>query len=191
MPPKARITRDMVLSAAFDLIRHEGQEALNARAVAKRLGCSTQPVLYTFATMEELKDAVYERADAFHTSYILPKAEEGPDALLALGLNYVRFGQEEKHLFRFLFESNRFGGMDLPALLQGPGVGELVRILAEGLNCEAAAAEKLFWAFFAVAHGMASLLANNAMAYDEAQCAGMLETVFYGALASMKGDTNA
>ena len=191
MPPKAKVTRDMILDAAFDLVRTEGQGALNVRALSRRLGCSTQPILYNFATMEELTAAVYEKADAFHTACILPRDEEGPDALLRLGLNYVRFGHEERHLFRFLFESNRFGGLDLPALMQGPGTGELVDILAQGLCCERAEAEKVFLAFFAVVHGLGSLLCNNAMAYDETRCAEMLETVFYGALASLKGDTNA
>ena len=191
MPPKPKITREMVLDAAFDLVREKGQAALNVRSVAKRLGCSTQPVLYNFATVVSLKDAVYRKADEFHTAYILPKGAEGPEALLQLGLNYVRFGHEEGHLFRFLFESNQFGGMDMNALVQWPGVGELVNILAQGLGCQAEAARQVFLTFFAVAHGLASLLANNAMAYDENECAKMLETVFYGALASMKGDTNA
>ena len=191
MPPKAKVTREMILSAAFDLVRAEGQAALNVRALAKRLGCSTQPILYNFAAVEELKAAVYEKADEYHTSCILPRDEAGPDALLRLGLNYVRFGHEEKHLFRFLFESDQFGGMDLRGLMQGPGTGELVDILSGGLGCERAEAEKVFLAFFAVVHGLASLLCNNAMAYDETQCAEMLETVFYGALASLKGDNHA
>ena len=191
MPPKAKVTRDMILEAAFDLVRREGQEALNVRALAKALNCSTQPILYNFAAMEELKDAVYQRADAFHTACILPAGEEGADALLRLGLNYVRFGHEERHLFRFLFESNRFGGMDMGSLTQGPGIGEMIHILADGLNCGADEAEKMFLTFFAVAHGLGSLLANNAMAYDETQCTEMLETVFYGALASLKGDNHA
>ena len=191
MPPKAKVTREMILDAAFDLVRSEGQGALNVRALARRLGCSTQPILYNFATMEALQAAVYKRADDFHTSYILPRGQEGPDALLRLGLNYVRFGHEEKHLFRFLFESNQFGGMDMKSLLRGPGTDALVNILAEGLGCETKAAEKVFLTFFAVAHGLASLLANNAMAYDETECTEMLETVFYGALASLKGDTDA
>ena len=169
----------MILDAAFDLVRTEGQAALNVRALARRLGCSTQPILYNFATMEALTAAVYERADEYHTSCILPRGEAGPDALLRLGLNYGRFGHEERHLFRFLFESNRFGGMDLRGLIQGPGIGELVDILSQGLCCERAV------------HGLGSLLCNNAMAYDETRCTEMLETVFYGALASLKGDNHA
>ena len=41
----------------------------------------------------------------------MPKdTDENP--MLALGLNYVRFGQEEKNLFRFLFQTDKFGGKD-------------------------------------------------------------------------------
>ncbi len=185
MPPKAKITRDMIVDAAFSLVRREGHEALNVRTLAKALGCSTQPILYNFATVEELKAAVYRRADDFHTACILPREGRGADVLLQLGLNYVRFGHEERHLFRFLFESNQFRGMDMKGLLQGPGAAELVAILAGGLGCATAEAEKVFLTFFAVAHGLASLLCNNAMAYDETECAGMLETVFNGVLTSM------
>ena len=191
MPRKPTTTKEAMIEGAFRLIREKGHESLTARNLAAFLGCSTQPILYNFATMEELTAAVYEKADAFHTACILPRDEEGPDALLRLGLNYVRFGHEERHLFRFLFESNRFGGLDLPALMQGPGTGELVDILAQGLCCERAEAEKVFLAFFAVVHGLASLLCNNAMAYDQTQCQTMLETVFYGALASLKGENHA
>jgi hypothetical protein len=45
----------------------------------------------------------------------------------------------------------------------------------------------MFLTFFCVAHGMASLLANNSMEYDEGQCRKMLETVFHGMTASGKG----
>ena len=186
MPPKARITRDMILDAAFGLVRKRGHEALNVRDLARELGCSTQPILYVFDAMDELRAAVYRKADDFHTAYILPKDSEGPGALLQLGLNYVRFGHEERHLFRFLFESNRFGGMDLNGLVRGPGTEELIGILTGALACDREAARKMFLTFFAVAHGLASLLANNAMAYDERECTGMLETVFRGALASLQ-----
>ncbi len=186
MPPKAKVTRDMILEAAFALVRQEGHSALNARALARKLGCSTQPILYNFATMEALWDAVYEKADAFHSAAILPATGEGPDALLLLGLNYVRFGQEEKHLFRFLFETNRFGGMGMESLIRLPGANEMVAVLAQGLGCPQEAAERVFLTFFAVVHGLGSLLCNNAMAYDEAACARMLETVFYGAVASLE-----
>ena len=190
MPPKVKVTKQMVADAAFELIRESGHENLSARAIAERLGCSTQPVLYGFKTVDEIRQAAYEIADGYHTSYIMPGGTER-DPMLALGLNYVRFGYAEKNLFRFLFQTNQFGGMDVDALLDDPNLSGVLEVMAKGLGCGTAGARELFLSFFCAAHGMASLLANNAMAFDEAQCAGMLAQVFYGMIASRKGEQNA
>ena len=48
-------------------------------------------------------------------------------------------------------------------------------------------AREMFLAFFCAAHGLASLLANNSMEYDEGQCGKMLENVFLGMTAVRKG----
>lgn len=48
MPPRAKITKEMVVDAAFELVRAEGIERVNARTVSQKLGCSTQPVMYHF-----------------------------------------------------------------------------------------------------------------------------------------------
>ena len=66
MPPKPKITKDMVIAAAFEVVRKAGAENINARTVSNRLNCSTQPVMYHFATIEELKNAVYIRTDQYH-----------------------------------------------------------------------------------------------------------------------------
>ena len=177
MPPKVKVTREMVAEAAFELVRTSGHEALNTRTIAERLGCSTQPVLYSFRTVDEIRSAAYEIADGFHTSFIMPKGTE-EDPMLALGLNYVRFGYEEKNLFRFLFQTDKFGGMDVDALLSDPNLSGILEV------------REAFLSFFCAAHGLASLLANNSMEYDEEQCRKMLENVFYGMLASGKGENH-
>lgn len=190
MPPKVRITRQMVAEAAFALIRESGHEALNARTIAERLGCSTQPVLYSFRTVDEIRAAAYEIANGFHTAAIMPRGTEA-DPMLTLGLNYVRFGVEEKNLFRFLFQTNQFGGMDVDTLLGDPELSGVLELMAKGLKLDTEQTREVFLSFFCVAHGMASLLANNAMRYDEAQCRTMLEQVFYGMLESRKGKQDA
>ncbi|MBP5332259.1 MAG: TetR/AcrR family transcriptional regulator [Lachnospiraceae bacterium] len=186
MPPKVKITREMVENASFEVIRVSGHENLNARAIAEYLGCSTQPVLYSFKTVDEIREAAYERADAYHTEFIMPKGtEENP--MLALGLNYVRFGCEEKNLFRFLFQTDKFGGKGVGALMSDPGLSGIMEIMAAGLKVDTEQARQMFLTFFCVAHGMASLLANNSMEYDEEQCRKMLENVFFGMIAARKG----
>lgn len=189
MPPKEKITREMILDAALRIVRERGHESLNARAVAQALRCSTQPVLYRFATMNELREAVYRAADELHTAFIMPKGgEENP--MLELGLNYVRFGHEERNLFRFLFQTDKFGGMDIAAILGDPGLSGILAVMAAGLGVSTDEAREMFLTFFAAAHGMASLLANNAMAYEEERCAAMLKNVFRGMIASRRGEEN-
>ena len=185
MPPKVKITKKMVADASFEVVRASGHENLNARSIAEYLGCSTQPVLYNFATVDEIREAAYEMADEYHTSFIMPK-ETDENPMLALGLKYVRFGYEEKNLFRFLFQTDKFGGMDVTALMSDQNLSDIIGVIAEGLACGMDEAREMFLTFFCVAHGLASLLANNSMEYDEKQSTKMLENVFFGMLASRK-----
>lgn len=190
MPPKVRITKEMILDTAFAIVRTEGCEQLNVRRIAERLGCSTQPVLYNFKTVDEIRKAVYRLADEYHTAYILPDEKTDKNPLLALGLNYIRFGCEEKHLFRFLFQTNQFGGMNVNALMNDPQLSAILGLVAKSIDCHDTEARELFLTFFVAAHGYASLMANNTMEYDEAQSETLLKTVFYGTLLARKGPQN-
>ena len=71
MPPKPRITREMILNAAYAIAREQGADMINARTIAQRLGCSTQPVLYHFARMEDIRREVYRIADAYQAEYLM------------------------------------------------------------------------------------------------------------------------
>lgn len=94
MPPKAKITRNMVIAAAFEVARQTGAENINARTVSKKLNCSTQPVMYHFSTIEELKKAAYEKTDEFHSQYLMSIPDTQKDVMLGIGLNYIRFAVE-------------------------------------------------------------------------------------------------
>ena len=127
MPPKSKITRQMILEAAYAIAREQGFEQINARSISQRLGCSTQPVLYHFATMEEIRKEVYQMADAAHAAVLMQFPEE-VNPMIALGLNYIRFAYEEKHLFRMLFQSNSFSGQNLAQMLDAPEILPMLEI---------------------------------------------------------------
>ena len=44
MPPKAKITKDMILHTVLDITRETGFETVNARSIAGKLQCSTRPI---------------------------------------------------------------------------------------------------------------------------------------------------
>lgn len=62
-----------------------------------------------------------------------------------------------------------------------------MEVMTSGLECDIDEAREMFLTFFCVAHGLASLLANNSMEYDADECEKMLSNVFYGMIAARKG----
>ena len=161
VPKKPTTTREAILDGAFRLVREQGHEALTVRNLASFLGCSTQPIMYQFPDTDVLKDLTYQKADAFHSEYILAAGD-----LLEIGLRYVRFAEEEPQLFRFLFQSGRFSGLSLEDLIRAPEAADVLAAVRteEELTAEEAAA--FFEPLVAVVHGYASLIANNGMTYD-------------------------
>lgn len=182
MARTARITTDDIVVAAVELVRTQGHECLNVRALASALGCSTQPILYHFATMGEVRDAAYQAIDELHSAYLMIGLETAQDPLMQLGLNYVRFAHDEPRLFRLLFQTDAFGGQDLTSMVAAPEVQEMVQVVAESAGVGVEDAQRVFLAIFVTAHGFASLVANNSLSYDEALVAGVLEATYAGAM---------
>ncbi len=190
MPPKAKITKEMIINAAFDIAREQGAEYINARSVAEKLGCSTQPVMYHFRTIEEIRRAAYEKADAYHSVALMNIQQENP--MLGIGLNYVRFAAEEKNLFRFLFQSDSFGGQSMSEVMENENLAPITAIFAQEADLTEKQAGKVFKSLFLYVHGYASMLANNSMIYDEAAVQADLELIFDGltAAVTMRGEKN-
>jgi len=186
MPPKARITKEMIIEEAFQIARKEGADKITARRISENLKCSTQPVLYYFATVEEIKAAVYQRTDEYHTGYLMDMERDFGNPMLNIGMNYVRFAVEEKNLFRFLFQSNEFAGACLMDLVQSEALEPIMEVLQQEAEVERDEAREIFTSIFIYAHGYASMFANNEMVYDEKLLATSLEKVFMGAVYAAK-----
>ncbi len=189
MPPKSKVTRDMIVHAAFEVARESGAEAINARTVAKKLNCSTQPVMYHFATIEELKRAVYSYVDHFHTDSLM-KASGSRDPLLEIGLNYIRFAIEEPQLFRFLFQSGYAKESNLLEMIDSEELLPVLSAMQEGLGMSMAKTREVFLTLALFAHGYASIIANNALDFDEGLAASHLERAFRGAVLAVAQEDN-
>ena len=54
MPPKVKITKEMILNTVLDITREVGFEAVNARSIASKLQCSTRPIFTCYENMNVL-----------------------------------------------------------------------------------------------------------------------------------------
>ena len=182
MPAKVKVTNEMIVDAAFAVARETGAENVNARTVSERLNCSTQPVMYHFATIEALKRAVYAKADRYHSEYLMRTESPQKGVMLGIGLNYIRFAIEEPHLFRFLFQSDFFRGSTLPELIDAEELSPVLSAMQGALGMDTEQTKKVFLTVFLFAHGYASIIANNALKYDEAIVRSHLERAYRGAI---------
>ena len=182
MPAKIKATKEMIINAAFEIAREIGAENMNARTVSERLNCSTQPVMYHFATIEELKRAVYAKADLYHSEYLMNIRTQQNGAMLGIGLNYIRFAIEEPHLFRFLFQSNFFNGTTMIELIDAEELMPVLSTMQKALEMSMEQTKKVFLTVFLFAHGYASIIANNTLKYDEDIIKDQLEQAYRGAI---------
>lgn len=190
MPPKAKITKEMIVDVAFGIIQREGVDKVTARSISQQLNCSTQPVLYHFATVEDIKKAVYKKADEYHSDYIMNMENDYGDPMLTMGMNYIDFARKERNIFQFLFQSNEFSGASILDLLQTEEILPFLAMLQQELELALEEVKEVFSTLFIFVHGYASLYANNTMIYDEANVISAIENVFEGAICVLKGDQN-
>lgn len=182
MPPKARITKEMIIEAAFQLVRENGIESVNARTVSERLHCSTQPIMYCFKTIEEMKAAVYEKADLYHSEFLMNTDEDNP--LMGIGLNYIRFAVQEKNLFILLFQTSGIRQKNMEELMNAEELSPMIGALQQEVGLDEGKARDIFATLAFFTHGYASLLANNAILYDEESIQKLLDDLFEGACAA-------
>lgn len=116
-------------AATVEVLRDEGFSAINARSVAKKLGCSTQPIYFSFKTMDELKAALTQRAIELHTQRVRDSlhAHEGSDSHYgSYGMGFVKFAAEEKQMFRWLYREGKQPGAYQSDILKQEVIGVIV-----------------------------------------------------------------
>ncbi len=107
MPPTVRFTRDAVLHAACQLMRREGMEALNARAIAKELGGSTQPIFRLFTNMEDLHWELILYVARQFQAHAEADMAQSDSPYIQLCTTYLLYGRDEPELFKLLFMRDR------------------------------------------------------------------------------------
>ena len=112
MPAVKKVSREAIIDAAVEVLRESGAAAINARSVAKKLGCSTQPIYLSFRSMDELKVDMTERAIELHTRHVREwlnildadgSCYKEHSHYSSFGIGFVKFAAEEKYLFRWLY----------------------------------------------------------------------------------------
>ena len=159
MPAVKKVTREKIVDAAVEVLQEGGFSAVNARSVAKKLDCSTQPIYASFRGMEELKAALTQRAVEMHEKRVREflRDHEGTDSRYSgYGMGFVRFAAEEKQLFRWLYlEGQQMGPYQNDVLLP-----EVIQTIVEEFGYPEETARRLHQDMVYFSYGLA-ILANT------------------------------
>ncbi len=159
MPPSVKIAKEDIIKTAVDIIKEEGVNALNARNIAARLNCSTQPIFSNFNNMQDLKDAVIDYANSLYQGFLDYDMHKGKYPMYkASGMAYIRFAREEKALFKLLFMRDR---TDENVTDDGETLNLILSIIMQNLNISQEAALKLHLNMWIYVHGIATMIATD------------------------------
>lgn len=177
MPPKIKITKDDIIKTAISLVRANGADALNARAIAAELECSTQPIFSNFATMDALQKETIYAAYEIYQSYILAEVQNDKiPRYKAFGLAYIRFAKEEKELFKLLFMRDRTKEDTSPTVDFEESVNMIMQ--ANGVSYETAF--NIHIEMWTCVHGIASMIATSFLSFEWDVISNIMSDVYQG-----------
>ncbi len=140
--PKQRITKQMVVNAAFEIARQSGMEQVMVKNIADKIGCSVQPIYSYCKNMDGLRQDVIEQVNCFIQQYIATHINKD-DLFRSTGNLYIRLAQEEPHLFRIFILHKRAGISSLNDLYRSETNPHIAEFIAEKMNISIKQAKRL------------------------------------------------
>lgn len=172
MPRATKFLKEDIIEAACAVVKKEGLSAINARRVAKELGCSVQPIFYQFENMEDLKQATILHIRKIYQSYMIAGSKE-EKAYRGMGLAYIRFAKDYPDFFKILFMGD--SKISPTEFIEKDNMGN--QILEKGTEftgydrTEQEAFHLKVWIF---THGIASMVATGTVAFTDEQIEELL-----------------
>lgn len=163
--PKQRITKEMIVEAAFEIARANGQDRMVVKEIADRLGCSVQPIYSYCSSMDGLKRDLTVRVRQFVQGFVQEYLEEDGDArdgdfFKTMGHAYVQLAETEPHIFQMFVLHEREGIDSLEALYEAESHPDAARKIAEHLQIDISTARMLHRNMMIYNVGIGTILAT-------------------------------
>lgn len=188
MPPKAKFTKEQIISKGLDIVREEGMDNLTARALGNRLGSSACPIFTVFENMEEVQTAVKKAVKDIYAQYVSIGLEQSP-AFKGVGMQYILFAMKEPRFFQLLFMSEEKDKPDFLNVLSiiEDSFDKILLSVKTSYALDDADALRLYRHLWIYTHGIASLCANKTCNFEIEEIESMLSEVFIPMLKDIKG----
>ena len=140
--PKQRITKEMVVSTAFEIARNSGMEQVMVKSIADKIGCSVQPIYSYCKNMDGLRQDVIKQVNHFIQEYVAAHIDTD-DLFRSTGRSYIQLAQEEPNLFKIFILHQREEISSLNDLYQSEANLHIAEIIAKELSISREHAKQL------------------------------------------------
>ena len=178
MPTKVKISKEMILQTAFEIVRKDGIENLSNRELANKLNCSIRPIYYQFENVEEMKKELYVKIEKFFYKFLLDHMVENIPKYKQIGINYIKFAKKEKKLFQTLFMSDLGLTPNVFVSKDGEDYEEIEKLIKISTNLNNDDIKEFHTRMWIFCHGIATLVANNTICLDNKQIEQLLSYEF-------------
>lgn len=155
--PKQRITKEMVVEAAFEIARKDGLDKVIVKSIAEKLNCSVQPIYSYCQNMEGLKQDVTSKVNEFVHSFIMKNLDKN-DLFKSTGKIYVRLAKDEPHLFKIYVFQQRNNISSMDDLYQSQTNPNMAKYIADDLNISLEKAKDLHLDMLIYTIGISTIL---------------------------------
>ena len=176
MPTTPKIPKETILQHALEMLIQDGYSAINIKTLAKRIGCSTQPISWHFGNMEKFRNALTEYALNYANSKTL-SASEGMLGFSNVGVGYIDLAFDEPNLFRYLYMSGESGyhagGFDI--LTTADTNSAMIEQIANQLGTSADKVSEFFRNTIIYTHGLACFVVSGLIKSTKEELYAMVE----------------
>ena len=107
MPSSPKIKKEDMLQAALKIVAKNGYAALNIKAVAKELGCSTAPISWQFGGMDGLREELIPFVEKYVENTYYSQSKNEFATFEQRGKGTIDLALENPNLFHFLYTGQR------------------------------------------------------------------------------------
>lgn len=168
------ITKDKILTAALNIVRKGGPDALTARSLSAALGCGANALFTSFGSIQGIRDAVKAEARRLYQFRVRAGFSLNPP-FKGFGMAFLWFAVDEPQLFSFIMDA------DTPASSYNDYIDthvgfkeECISAIRASFSLENPDAELLYYQMVLVALGLAQTCTRGGSTLSIPQASEML-----------------
>lgn len=176
MPIKEKFLKEELIKKSCEYVKEFGVDKLNARNLAKYIGCSTQPLYRNYKNMEELKKDIKLE---MHNNYekFIEKYINKEDYLYTISYAYVMFAKKEPKTFSSLFMTELAGSRTVKEVVNSSWNIDTIIAMEKQYKISKKIAEEVYRDVRFYTHGIATQIACESVKLKEIEIQELIKNI--------------